>query len=223
MNPDLPPLLSGLLCVDDPFDVARQAAADGVDGGLLPWRPLPDAVQGAIVLAPDMALRRAMAALPAAMVGMQNALGSIGPSEVGILLDWDGGVRINGARCGGFRVAASGRDPAAEPDWLVIGWSLPLVRPDGQEGGTTPDETVLYDEGLTLAPVDIVSAWGRHSMFWLGDLDSRQGRAALAREWQGLCRGLGEGGFAGVDEDFGRLDRRDGRTVLTPLTALLED
>ncbi|WP_299841039.1 biotin/lipoate--protein ligase family protein [uncultured Paracoccus sp.] len=223
MTPDLPPLLSGLLCVDDPFDVARQAAQDGVDGGLLPWRPLPDAVQGAIVLAPDIPLSRAMAVLPAVMVGMQNALGSIGPSEVTILLGWDGSFWVNGARCGGFRVAASGRDPSMAPNWLVIGWSLPLMMPEGQEAGATPGVTALYDEGVTLAPMDIVSAWGRHSMFWLGDLDSQQGRGALAREWQGLCKGLGEDGFIGVDEDFGRLDRRGDQTVLTPLTTLLED
>ncbi|AUH33436.1 biotin/lipoate--protein ligase family protein [Paracoccus tegillarcae] len=223
MNPDLPPMMQGLLCVDDPFEVARQAAADGVDGGLVPWRALSDTAEAAIVLAPDMPLGRAMAALPAVMVGMQNALGSLGPSEVGIQFGWDGTLWVNDARCGGFRATASGRDPALAPDWLIIGWSLPLVPPPGLEGGTTPDHTTLYAEGVTLAPVDIVGAWGRHSMFWLGDLDDKQGRAALAREWQGLCKGLGEDSFVGVDENFGRLDKRGDQTVLTPLTSLLED
>lgn len=222
MTPDLPPMMQALLCFEDPVAVARQTAAEGVDGGLVAWRALPDLAEAAIVLAPDMPLGRAMAALPALMVGLQNAIGSLGPSEIGIQLGWDGGVWINGGRCGGFRVAASQHDPAVVPDWLVVGWSLPLTLPQGAEGGSTPDRTALQAEGIALPPAEIVGAWGRHSMFWLSDLDSRAGRAALAREWQGLCRGLGENGFTGIDEDFGRLDRRGNETVLTPLTRLLE-
>lgn len=220
---DLPPLMTALACVDPPFDLARQRAIAGVDAGLICWRETDRALQAALVTAPDIALRQAMAALPAGMVALQNALGSLGPSEMAVTFDPDGTILVNGAQAGRFRATAATRDPEAIPDWLVIGWDIALRAPAGYEGGEAPDRTDLAAEGCSIPAAELLSCWARHGMFWLSDLDNRAGRAALAREWQGLCRDPGGGATATIDEDFSLLYHRGGANLLLPLTDLLEE
>jgi biotin-(acetyl-CoA carboxylase) ligase len=162
-------------------------------------------------------------------VGFQNALGALAPPEVAVHLGWDGALYLNGARCGGLRVAASHTDPEAQPDWLVIGLTLPLW-PPSEETGQTPDATALYAEGC--AEVDagnLLEAWARHTLNWINRWED-EGPRSLHAEWRGLAHGLGEertqgdlfGSFLGVDEDFGMLLRQGDTTQLIPLTTLLE-
>lgn len=230
-DPVFPPLMSGLAVTGamDAFNTACAKAAMGCDAGLVVYNLGADVMQAALVLAPEVPLAKAMTMLPLCAVGFQNALGALAPPEVAVHLGWDGPLFLNGARCGGLRVAASDTDPNAQPDWLVIGLTLPLW-PASEETGETPDATALYAEGC--ADVDALSlleAWGRHTLNWINRWED-EGSRALHAEWRGLAHGMGEtctqgeltGNFLGVDEDFGMLLRHGGTTHLIPLTTLLE-
>ena len=225
-----PPLMQGLATPGDAFEAACQRALLGCDAGLVRYNLFGPEVQAALVFAPEVPLRRAMAMLPLCGVGFQNALGALAPPEVAVHLEWGGGIRINGARCGRFRALAAETDPAAIPDWLVVGFSLPLT-PQGDRPGDRPDQTSLYEEGCAdVTPGDLVEAWARHTLNWIARWEA-EGPAALHAEWRGLAHAMGEtvtregrsGTFLGVDEDFGMLLRDTETTHLVPLTALLED
>lgn len=224
-----PPLMTGEAAGpgQDPFDLARQKAELGVDAGLVVYDLGADTLRAALVLAPEVPLAQAMAMLPTCGVGFQNALGALAPPEVAVHLDWGGGLRINGARCGSLRIAASTDDPAAQPDWLVVALELPLW-PQG-DGGETPDQTALYAEGCAeVTAPRLLESWTRHCLHWINRWDEGDLKA-LHAEWQGLAHGIGEdrqqaglnGTFLGVDADFGMLLRDDTTTHLIPLTTVL--
>jgi len=236
---DLPPLLTArpLPPGQDPMAEACAAAARGCDAGLVFTVPDPDRVRVAVVLAPETPLGQAMAALPACAVALQNALGALCPPEMAVHLDWSGAVMVNGAACGRLRAAAPVTDPAALPDWLVIGAELVLLPPDPENPGNTPDRTALCLEGGgDVDPRALVESWSRHMLMWISRLDDAEGRALLHRHWTALGwrlnevvaapaadPGLAEGTFLGLDEDFGMLLRgADGTVRLFPLTSLLQ-
>ena len=231
-TPAFPPLMSGHP-VDagiDPFEKACAMAALGCDAGVIVYNVAANRLAAALVMAPEVPLHEAMAMLPACAVGFQNALGALGPPEVAVHLDWDGGLRINGAACGRMRAMAGTDDPAALPGWLVVGLELPLLMTGTAPPGARPDETALYEEGC--ADVDataLLEAWARHTLNWITRWEE-DGARALHAEWRGLAQGVGEditrdgrtGTFLGVDENFGMLLRdRDG-THLVPLSSVLE-
>lgn len=234
--PTFPPLLKGLATGPaNPFTVAAREAQRGVDAGLLTWSLSPERLRAAIVLAPEVPLEPAMAAFCACAVGLQNALGTHAPPETAVHLDWTGGIRMNGGHIGGLHVAASTHDPAAEPDWMVVGLELTLALPDNLEPGETPEWTSLEQEGCgAIEPALILEAWSRHSMLWLNALDDAKGRADLHRAWHGLAWKMGgdislpldgthhTGTFLGVDENFGMLLKLGQKTHLIPLSKLLE-
>jgi BirA family biotin operon repressor/biotin-[acetyl-CoA-carboxylase] ligase len=229
--PTFPPLMSGLAVTgqEDPFEAACQRAVLGCDAGLIVYNLGADQLRAAIVFAPEVPLQKAMAMLPTCGIGLQNALGSLAPPEVAVHLEWGGGLRINGGRCGTLRVAASTEDPDQVPDWLVLALQLPLW-PADQDGGDTPDQTALYAEGCAdvTAPA-LLESWARHALHWIARWE-QDGTEPLHAEWRGLTHGLGEEGdwygntgtFLGVDEDFGMLLRDASGTRLIPLTTRLE-
>ena len=229
--PQFPPLMQGLAVAGlDPFDKARAEAMRGCEAGLVLYDLAPNWLRAALVLTPEVPLGRAMAMLPVAELGMQNALGALAPPEVAVHLEWGGALRVNGARCGGFRADASGRDPGQVPDWLIVGFDLPLW-PESADTGHTPDETALYAEGCAdIAAPDLLESWARHTLNWINRWED-EGVEPLHREWRGLLHALGEetelagqrGVFVGIDEDLGALVRTGGATRLLPLTQLLED
>ncbi len=225
-----PPLMSGEPATDAAFDHAVRRAALGCDAGLISYLLGADRAEAAMVFAPEVPLREAMAMLPLCGVGFQNALGALAPPEVAVHLEWDGGIRVNGASCGRFAVQSATTDPDTTPDWLVVGWTLPLL-PFDPETGTNPGETALFVEGCAdVEPPALVEAWARHTLNWIARWE-QEGNRALATEWRGLAHGIGEettrgdltGTFLGVDEDFGMLLRDADTTHLIPLTTLLED
>ncbi|CUH87881.1 hypothetical protein PH5382_01810 [Phaeobacter sp. CECT 5382] len=230
-EPAFPPLMSGLSVTgqEDPFETACQKAVLGCDAGLVVYNLAADQLRAALVFAPEVPLRQAMVMLPTCAVGLQNALGALAPPEVAVHLEWGGGLRINGGRCGTLRVAASGTDPDVVPDWLVVGLQMPLWPANG-DGGDTPDDTALYAEGCAdvEAPA-LLESWARHSLHWISRWEE-DGTEPLHAEWRGLAQGLGEevqlqgksGTFLGVDENFGMLLRQAETTDLIPLTTLLE-
>jgi len=214
----------------DPFAAACARAAEGCDAGLVTYNLAADRIGAALVLAPEVPLARAMAMLPLAMVGFQNAFGNLAPPEVALFLDWRGQLWLNGGHCGTFRAAASTRDPAAVPGWLVVGFELPLL-PADPETGNDPDRTVLAEEGCgDIDPAALVEAWARHTLNWIARWED-EGNAPLHAEWSGLAHGIGgsftvgprSGTFLGVDEDFGLLLKDATTTRLIPLTDLLGD
>ncbi len=227
-----PPLMSGLEVTGpiEAFDTACAKAAMGCDSGLIVYNLGANTLSAALVFAPEVPLSLAMSMLPTCGIGFQNALGALAPPEVAVHLEWGGGIRINGARCGTFRAMASDAAPDAVPDWIVIGFSLPLW-PESDRPGETPDATALYAEGcVDVEAPRLLEAWARHALNWINRWE-QDGPRALHEEWRGLAHGLGEpikiddldGTFMGVDEDFGMLLRdAEGTTQLIPLTSRLE-
>ncbi len=230
-EPTFPPLLTGS-AVDgqiDPFDKACVEAMKGCDAGVVVYNLGANTLRAALVFAPEVPLKDAMAMLPLCGVGFQNALGALAPPEVAVHLDWDGGMRINGASCGRLRVAASQTDPETPPDWLVVGFELPLW-PESDDPGETPDTTTLYAEGCAdVNARDLLESWARHTLAGINRW-SDEGVEPLHKEWRGLAHGIGEdiemdgksGSYLGVDERFGLLIRDAETTHLIPLTTVLE-
>ena len=230
-TPGFPPLMSGLAVTGAiaPFDKARAMAALGCDAGLVVHNVSDRMLSAALVMAPEVPLAKAMAMLPACGIGFQNALGALAPPEVAVHLEWPGGIRVNGARCGRLRVAAGGHDPHALPGWLVVGLEVPLWSATDRPG-ETPDETALLEEGCAeVDPIALLEAWARHTLVWINAWEE-DGARALHTEWRGLAWGVGEpltqdgitGTWLGVDEDFGMLLREGDATRCIPLTTLLE-
>ncbi|EIE49583.1 hypothetical protein AL036_05525 [Salipiger aestuarii] len=225
-----PPLMYGEEVPADAFAHACMKATMGCDAGMVAYAFGQNRMEAALIFAPEVPLRRAMAMLPLCGVGFQNALGALAPPEVAVHLGWDGTIYLNGARCGGFRAMASDPDPDAVPDWLVIGLALPLW-PETDSPGDTPDQTTLYGEGCPdVMPPHLVEAWARHTLHHLNTWE-QDGPRALHSDWRALAQAMGEtvtqgaltGSFLGVDEDFAMLLRdAAGDTHLIPLTTLLE-
>ncbi|MFT5651791.1 MAG: BirA family biotin operon repressor/biotin-[acetyl-CoA-carboxylase] ligase [Yoonia sp.] len=231
-TPDLslPPLLWDEAANGPAFDHARLRATQGCDAGLIVHDLGANTLQVALVFAPEVPLADAVVMLPLCALGFQNALGALAPPEVAVHLTWNGAVHINGGSCGAFQIAASDPDPAAIPDWLVVGFTLPLWPENEDAGGATPNDTTLYAEGCVevQAPA-LVEAFARHTLNWIGRWEDL-GTKPLHDEWRGIVLGIGEdtqhngiaGIFVGVDERFGMLVRHGDTTDLIPLTTLLE-
>lgn len=226
-----PPMMSGLEVTgdDDPFAVACVKATMGCDAGLIVYRIDADKMSAALVFAPEVPLGDAMTMLPTCGIGFQNALGALAPPEVSVHLEWNGTLRVNGARCGRMRAMASTDDAAETPDWLVIGFDLVLM-PLGDDPGITPEDTALFSEGCAdVSPPLLLEAWARHSFNWIARWED-EGTKPVHTEWRGLAHGVGEdltqgdlsGTFLGVDEQFGMLLRAADTTHLIPLTTVLE-
>lgn len=227
-TPQFPPLFKGQDAQGgDPFAMAIAAAEVGCDAGLVIFDLAADRLRAAIVFAPDLTLADAAVILPVCGVGLQNAIGALGPPEVSVQFGWDGTVYVNGGRCGVLRIAASGT-PDVEPDWLVIDLTLSLW-PESDETGLQPDQTALYAEGCAeIDAISLLEAWVRHTLVGINTW-SDSGTAQIHREWQGLAHGLeGEvtagnltGTYVGLDDRLGLLLKIDETTTLIPLTTNL--
>ena len=213
-----------------PFIEAASLAKEGCDAGLVTYDLRPDVLRAAIVFAPEVALQNACMMLPICAVGFQNALGALAPPEVGVHLEWNGTLRVNGGRIGSLKMAASPKTPETVPDWLVIGLEIALW-PAEEETGLTPDETALFAEGC--ADVDapaLLEAWVRHSLVWINQW-LEDGPRKIHAEWSGLAHGLKQpasvgdetGMFIGVDENFGMILQSETGTAIIPLTQILTE
>lgn len=234
-GPSLPPLFSGEASAA-PFALAVTRAKEGTDPGLVTYRVTEAHLSAALVLAPEAPLEDAMAMLLVAANGFADAFGALAPSEIACQFDWPGGIRINGARCGSLRAAASTGDPQMEPDWLVIALDLPFHGETGSlEPGERPGETTLWEEGCAeIDPTRMLESWSRHTLVWIHEwLDA--GIARIHRDWTGRAWGIGEpitltvggeslsGTFNGLDERGGLLLKDASGTRLVPLSATLEE
>lgn len=230
-TPSFPPLLRGVGVngSTEPFDKACAMAALGCDGGTVVHNVQADRLRAALVFAPEVALEQAMTMLPVCGIGFQNALGALAPPEVAVHLTWDGQIKVNGAGCGAFQVAASSSEADQVPDWLVVGLDVPILQ-TAQDPGSNPDVTALYDEGCADVHAEqLLESWARHTLVWINRW-ADDGNAPLHGEWMGLVQGVGEpvengghsGTFLGVDDQFGMLIRDKTTTHLVPMTHLLE-
>ena len=228
-QPSFPPLMRGEPS-GDPFTEACRRAEAGCDAGLILHDVRANRLRAALVLAPEVPLADAMAMLPICGIGFQNALGALAPPEVGVHLDWDGGLRVNGALAGRLSAAAASCAADEEPGWLVIGLDLALML--GLDApGHAPDTTCLYEEGCgEVDPMHLLEAWARHTLVWINRW-SDDGLRPIHAEWSGLAHGLNaearaagrSGSFVGVDDRFGMLLRQDdGSAVAVPLTEMLK-
>jgi len=235
--PSFPPLFRGDAAEAgiDPFTKAMSAAIVGTDPGLIVHRLEPERLRAAIVLAPEAPLEDALAMVFAAALGFADALGALAPPEVGVHLDWPGGLRVNGAKCGTLHAAASDSAPEKEPDWLVIGLDLPIFPQDANfEPGQAPDSTTLVEEGCgEVAPTQLLESWSRHTLVWINRwLDD--GMPPLHSDWRARAFSIGEevsltlqgkthsGTFVGIDGKGGMLLRHGDQTTLLPLSLMLE-
>ncbi len=234
-TPLLPPLLSGEAAAGDPLPQAVARARAGCDAGLIVHRVRPDHLSAALVLAPEVPLGEAMMMVIAAADAFADAFGALAPSEIACEFDWPGGFRINGARCGGLRAAASSTAPGVVPGWLVIGLDLPFFAPADREPGETPDRTTLWEEGCAeITPLRMLESWSRHLLVWINTWQDEGNRRLLA-DWTGRAPGLGKpvelalaggtfkGQALGLDDGGGLLLKTDGGTELLPLTLMLEE
>lgn len=227
-----PPLFRGETAPPgvDPFAQAISTAALGCDPGLIVHNEGGDQMIAALVLAPDAPLGDAMAMTFAAALGFSDALGALAPPEVGVHFDWPSAIRINGAKAGRIRAAASTKDQAKTPDWLIVGFELALRLTDGQEPGAEPDQTALFEEGCSeVDPYRLLESWSKHTLVWINEwLDG--GNRKLHADWRARAYAMGEevtalsetGVFMGLDEACGMLLRQGGETKLIPLTDMLE-
>ncbi|KIT15719.1 biotin/lipoate--protein ligase family protein [Jannaschia aquimarina] len=222
---NLPPLFQGVEVEHDPLAYLRQRASEGCDAGLLAYRLTAQDLSAALVLAPEVPLSQAVAMLPVASVGLQNALGAIGPPEVAVHLGWDGTIYLNDGICGHIAITADTDVPEATPNWLIVSITLVLQPKEGEQ--SPPTETSLAAEGCgEIDPEQLLEAWARHTLVWIDRWES-EGPRPVHAEWSGLLRGLHEttpaGTFIGTDEAFGMLLRdAEGQTTLVPLTTHLE-
>lgn len=235
--PGFPPAFKGEAASDgaDPFRSAVDHARKGTDAGLIIHRIRPDHLSAALVLAPETALRDAMVMVLVAAVGFADGLGALAPPEVAVQFDWPGGFRINGAGCGGLRAAASTDDPDTEPDWLVIGLDVPFFAKSSTEPGKTPNRTTLWDEGCSeILPARLLESWARHTLVWIHHWQ-QDGVRRLHSDWTARAASLGEeheivlagntysGQFMGLDEVGSMLLKSANKTLLLPLTMMLEE
>ncbi|WP_289041067.1 biotin/lipoate--protein ligase family protein [uncultured Aliiroseovarius sp.] len=230
-QPVFPPLFTGLGADGaNPFALACAQAKAVCDAGLVTYDLAHDRLRAAIVFAPEVPLRQAACMLPLCGLGFQNALGALAPPEVAVHLGWDGGIYVNGGRCGALTIAASRHDPDAVPDWLVVGLSLDLW-PPSDDTGHTPDATALYAEGCgDVDAVTLLEAWVRHTLVALNDW-AEDGPARLHASWLGVAHGRDtevavagqRGTFVGLDENLGLLLKSGDQSRLIPLTALLTE
>jgi len=227
----LPPLFKSLPARGEPpFALACRMAQEGCDAGLVVYELRPDMLRAAIVFAPEVPLSEAAIMLPICGVGFQNALGALAPPEVGVHLEWNGNIRVNGGIAGKLTMAAHPATPEAQPDWLVIGLELALW-PAEEDTGLTPDVTALFAEGCAdvEAPA-LLEAWTRHALVWIHRW-TEDGARPIHAEWSGLAHGLKEpltfgdasGTFIGVDENFGMILQSDDGTTIIPLTKILTE
>ena len=224
---DLPPLLRGHATDAAPLAKSVRLAAEGADPGTFVHRAGRDRAEAALILAPEVPLADAMAAVLAAGCGFLDAFGALAPSEVAAEIEWPGTLRINGAVAGRIEAAASTTDPAEEPDWLVVALTVAMRLPDGAEPGADPGRTALAEEGCAdMAPSRLLAAWARHTTYWLHDW-ATDGIAAAHRHWTARAWGIGtegpEGTPLGLDERGGLLLKSGGTTRVRPLTTMLRD
>lgn len=162
----LPPLYS-LVSLRERGDAHAHAcsiAAEAGAGTLVRVRRF-DMAEFAVVLEPGEPLNTARRAFLCGMAALADALATVAPPEKPVTFDWPGGIRCDGARIGGARLAwPDGCKEKEEPDWLVFSAMITMER-NLTEPGLHPDSTSLAEEGFEDVDADmIIESFSRHLM-----------------------------------------------------------
>ena len=222
-DPTFPPLLTGekVAKTVDPFFKAVGASMMGCDPGTVFYAEDPETLRVAITLAPELALKDSISVIHALMLSVADGLGALGPPELAVHFVWPCQFKVNAARCGELRFKASTNEPNSVPDWLVVGLTIPFVRPESIEPGSDPSQTWLYEEGcIELTVPQLIESWSRHSLVWLNSFEDK-GYQAIQDHWRAKCDSIGsdvtypgEGTFVGTDNHGSLLLKRDGMTSI---------
>ncbi|WP_333821834.1 biotin/lipoate--protein ligase family protein [Pinisolibacter sp.] len=174
--PILPPVLTGHPAPPDvdPLRVALEGAASGrLGAGDLVWSRSTDVAAAAIVLEPDVPWRDVLEIVPVMLLAVGDALGSIGPPDLPLMVRWPETLTANGGAVGRVTIdatAPTGLDDI--PDHAVVGFSVTLELPEhlrdapGHEVGVT----ALHEEGCGDVVSDaLIGATARHFLSWLDE------------------------------------------------------
>jgi biotin-(acetyl-CoA carboxylase) ligase len=171
-DPVFPPLLAShpVEAARKPFEEAcHRAGRRELGAGDLVWSRDTARAECAIILEPDVPLRRALQMGPLVQVALAECLGALLPPRMGVHFRWPGTLLLNGAKAGEtwIRGAPARRDEV--PEWLVAGFSLWLTHDfGGLEPGEALGETSLAEEGAgELTRTDILQSFAAHFLTWL--------------------------------------------------------
>lgn len=189
--------------------------------GTLCYCGTPLRVEAAVVLEPELPLGQARLVLQVGASALADALTVLGPPEVPITFRWPAELYVNGARAG--RVALVAPEGSAEgevPEWLVLGFTCRLAFREGHEGGLTPEETALAEEGFEQPDAAaVIESWARHLMAGLDEWQARGARRVAERFLARLSEPAAAPGLRrGLDPATGALilERGGEREVLAP-------
>jgi len=188
---------------------ASDMAAHGAGAGTLIWTKRRDVLDVAVILEPEMELRRAWPVALVTMLALADALGTVGPPEKPVGFVWPDQVRVDGAGVGGVQLrAAPGSVADRIPDWMVTGAAVRLRFPEGIDApGYIPNRTSLFEEGFgEVEPSTLAASFARHLLHWIGRW-LEEGGGPVAEHW--LAHAVREGdGDLGLDPETGDLLRR---------------
>ncbi|CAI8290010.1 MAG: Uncharacterised protein [Gammaproteobacteria bacterium] len=222
-DPTFPPLLTGEKVSKDvdPFVKAISASMMGCDAGTIFYAEDQETMRAAITLAPETPLKDSVSVVHALMLSLADGLGALGPPELAVHFVWPSQFKVNAASCGDLRFKASTTDPDAVPDWLVVGLTIPFVRPETVEAGSDPSQTWLHEEGcIELTVPQMIESWSRHSLIWLNSFEDI-GYLAIQDHWRAKCDSIGSdvthpgiGTFVGTDGQGSLLLKCNGMTSI---------
>lgn len=236
-DPTFPPMMTGtgVSAPARPLPYATAGARNGTLGaGDVIWARNMSAMDWAIVLEPEVPLRKAMQMAPLALVATGDCIGALTPPQVGLMFRWPDSVHVNGATAGHIEVVASTTDPDEIPDWIVLRVYVQLKRDNDTEPGERPDITSLDEEGCPdLTRTGMIESYSRHFLTWLNTW-TEDGFKPIHNAWLQRAHGLQEpfllaspklnvhGSFTGLDEDGNMLLTDDaGTTQLVTLADAL--
>jgi biotin-(acetyl-CoA carboxylase) ligase len=166
--PELPSVFTPIVALREGGDAMARAIelAPRHGAGTLVWVRAYARVEAAVVLEPEESLAAARPALFAAANAACDALAVLGPPEIPVTLRWPATVAVDGGRVGRVRLAwPPGTAEDQVPEWLVAAVELRIDFPEGWEGGYSPGETSLRQEGFVdFDGPELTAAWARHLM-----------------------------------------------------------
>jgi BirA family biotin operon repressor/biotin-[acetyl-CoA-carboxylase] ligase len=171
-DPVFPPLLRGrpVEAPRKPFEEACSRADRGeLDAGDLLWSRDSARAECALILEPEIPLRRAVQMGPLMHVALADCLGALLPPRVGVHVRWPRTILLNGAKAGETRIFSAPALREDVPEWLVVGFSLWLVHDfGGREPGEALGETSFAEEGAgELTRTEILQSFSAHFLAWL--------------------------------------------------------
>lgn len=230
-DPLFPPLLNGRPVAPGVAAsvCALDALRDGKAGaGDLFWSRSEDRLNMAIVLEPDVNLRRAAQMHHVMMVAFGDAFGAISPPEISVHNRWPGDILVNGAKAGEVATFISDAvEETAEPDWMVVSLDVAITLDlSVPNPGERLDTTTLHEEGAgDVDRTQLLESVSRHFLTWV-DTWQHEGFRPVHDNWTGRLPDDGKpvtvrdgarrltGEMTGMDEDGNLLFKQTDGTAI---------